>query len=337
MERSEQPVDYYSDLIDQVTLRMDEFVSADGGGWEVKRDEFIGSCMKAKGFGYYPNEVEPVEEGESDIRAGDRRLWVPWLPDDLAEVERYGYGYLNLSPAADHMPSLDPASDLNERYVASLSVSAQREYQVALMGAELADYVSSGAPMDIALPEMGGCWAEADRAHPSPVLRAAEELPTVAYEDLIDQMRDQAGDPYSATFVRRAEVDHLNSEWLECFERDFPPAEPAELPEGLTVIADGDGYSSGPTAAWNLAVNTNEAGESWDPGPEGKEAPAEYASLTGTSREIAIAVADYRCRVETDYVARFLAIEREAQEEFIAAHQAELDEMVAALEEYING
>jgi hypothetical protein len=85
----------------------------------------------------------------------------------------------------------------------------------------------------------------------------------------------------------------------------------------------------------DLAYFTNQDGEYWDGGPD-TPTPAEYSSLTGTPREIAIAVADFKCRQETDYVNRFLEIEREAQEEFIYAHKTELDEMVAVLEDYMN-
>jgi hypothetical protein len=320
---------------------MSGIATADGGAWEVAQEEFIATCMKAAGFVYYPDDVEPLlEEGESAIRVGDRRLQVPWLPDDPADVERYGYGHYESGDVV-YQASPGPAAetDRNAEYVASLGAAAQREYQVALMGAGLADYVLRGVDADVPLPELGGCMGGADEAHPMPMVQAMEESPTTLYEDLIYQMLDEAADPYAmkdewdmpsaGTFLRREQIDALDTAWRECVAEDLPEFGWA------SVVGVATSEFDGPTGAWDSAVRTNPEGEPWS-GASGEE-PLEYRSLTGTPREISIAVADFRCRRETDYVDRFLAIEREAQEEFIAAHKSELDEMAAALEAYING
>ncbi|MDR1442391.1 MAG: hypothetical protein LBJ02_08415 [Bifidobacteriaceae bacterium] len=90
----------------------------------------------------------------------------------------------------------------------------------------------------------------------------------------------------------------------------------------------------GPSSAWNAAVDSGPDGDYW---LKPEQATAEYQSLTGTPREIDIAVADFKCREETSYVDRVLEILRESQERFIAAHKSELDEMAAAIEQYVNG
>ncbi|MDR2373049.1 MAG: hypothetical protein LBD77_02870 [Bifidobacteriaceae bacterium] len=341
IERPSTGLDYYADLVSATNLRMSEKASGDGGAWEVKQEEFIAGCMKEAGFEYYPSGVDPAEGGESDISLGeDGRLWVAWLPDDLAEVERYGYGYwVPGDSMAVQVADESVEPDANSVYVAALSPSAAQAYRVALMGAELAAYDLADFE-SVAVPDMGGCMGAANEAHPYPVAQEMEESPTALYKDLLDLMYDQARDLYSQTFLRRAEVDALNDEWWDCFELDFPGARPLPDPRlDPAFVAEqmaNNGEFNGPSYAWDMAISTNAEGEHFNPGPEGKQAPAEFASLTGTPREIAIAVADYRCRQETDYVDRLLALQRQAHEQFIAAHQTDLEQMAAAMEDYIN-
>ncbi|MDR2373697.1 MAG: hypothetical protein LBD77_06305, partial [Bifidobacteriaceae bacterium] len=209
--------------------------------------------------------------------------------------------------------------------------------RVALLGAELADY-DLAAVDSVPMPEMGGCMGGANEAHPYPWIAVVEDSPTTLYEDLLDQMRAEAGDPYGERFARSADLDALNAEWRACFERDFSLAGPTVPADGSVAVGDPSdrlaSESDGPTGAWDLAIYTDADGAYSDAAVG--EAPPEYSSLTGSPREVAIAVADFKCRVETDYVDRFLGIEREAQEEFVAAHKAELDKMAAALEAYVN-
>lgn len=339
MERPALPLDYYADEANQADHVMSDIANQDGGVWEVKQEEFIAACMKEAGFTYYPREVEPAAEGESPFGSGSgagRRLWVPQLPEDLADAERYGYGYSRPTESIDQAPtSASGEPNRNEEYVASLSPSAQKQYRVALMGKDLAEYHLVADIDTVALPEMGGCMGAASEAHPYPMMDAMAGSPTTLYEGLLDQM-NEAGWPYNEGYLGRAELDALDASWRECFHADFP-AVPIQPGDGDLVgtVEFVSGEDDGPAGAWNLAFHTNQDGEYFD--GDIAAAPAEYSSLTGTPREVAIAVADFKCRAETDYVDRFLAIQREAQEEFIAAHKSELDEMAAALEAYING
>jgi hypothetical protein len=341
MEREDLPFDYYGDLIRQADLVMADMANQDGGVWEVKQEKYIAECMKAAGFEYYPNEVEPLVEGESDIKVGERTLMVAWLPEDLASVERYGYGYYGSDDSLSKViPTAEPVEvNQNEEYVDSLSASAQKEYDIALMGPELAEYNLETDIDSKLLPEMGGCMGQASEKHPYPLVGAMEESPSARYKDLLDLMGEEASDPYSVAFARREEIDALNDAWLDCFEQGFPIARSDVTQLGLNAeeVAEAKaamGEFNGPSSAWDLAIHTNAEGKYWE--GHADQAPDEYKSLTGTPREIAIAVVDYKCREKTDYVNRFLAIEREAEEEFITAHKTELDEMVAALEDYIK-
>ncbi|MDR2378297.1 MAG: hypothetical protein LBD70_02550, partial [Bifidobacteriaceae bacterium] len=337
------PIDYYSDLIVLAQLRDMDIAAAGGGTWEVEQEEFTAQCMKGKGFTYYPRQVEASTAGESDVKAGFHGLMVPWLPDDLADVERYGYGHFSpdVLPSQD-LTALEPAApDPNAQYVAALSASAQAAYKAALYGAEHAAYSSEDFLPDTAAPPIGGCMGDAILAHPMPLLEVVDQSPLTAYDDLIEQLGNQAGSPYAAEFLRRAEVDALDTAWRQCFEQDFSLAGPPAGQDTGVLMPDPaepepePSLWNGPSAAWDLALLTDADGNYWD--GDVAAAPLAYSSLTGTPREVAIAVADYKCRSQTDYVNRFTDIKRAAQEEFIAAHKAQLDQLAAALEAYVNG
>jgi hypothetical protein len=62
--------------------------------------------------------------------------------------------------------------------------------------------------------------------------------------------------------------------------------------------------------------------------------PAEEDSLLGTEPEREVALADFDCRGETDYMTRLNAIRVSLDETFIAEHQGELDRLVAAAESW---
>jgi hypothetical protein len=341
MERTALPLDHYGDLANQADQTMSDIANQDGGVWEVKQEEFIASCMKDTGFAYYPRDVKPPARSDGSSGSGaepGRRLWVPQLPEELADVERHGYGHSKPAEVIDNAAAAEQArqGDRNEEYVASLSESAQRQYKVALMGEALAEYDLLADFDSVPLPDLGGCMGGAAEAHPYPLMKAMDESPTTLYSDLLDRLNEE-GWPYTVGYLGRTELEALDTAWRECFQADFPPllVEPAP---GVVGVEEGPVEPSeqeGPASAWGLAFHTNADGEYWD--GDGQDPPVEYLSLTGAPREVAIAVADFKCREQTDYVDRFLAIQRDAQEEFIAANKAELDEMAAALEAYING
>jgi hypothetical protein len=129
MERPELPLDGYGDLANRAQETDSAIANRDGGVWEVKQEEFIAACMKQAGFIYYPREVKPLAAGESStgLTPAGRRLWVPWLPDDLVDAERYGYSYSKPIEVIGNTPVADPSvRDPNEEYVASLSAPARK-------------------------------------------------------------------------------------------------------------------------------------------------------------------------------------------------------------------
>jgi hypothetical protein len=108
----------------------------------------------------------------------------------------------------------------------------------------------------------------------------------------------------------------LNQEWGSCMSRrgyDF------EYP--------------GPASAFDLALRTRPDGTVGPlptPGAQAADIPAEEQSLLGIEPEREIALADFDCRVQTGYLERLTEMRVRADEEFIQANRAQLDQLVAA-------
>jgi len=115
------------------------------------------------------------------------------------------------------------------------------------------------------------------------------------------------------------DIQGLNAKWGECMTN-----------KGVMSADDwrADPDLSGPMNAFWLAVAT---------GPDGSRIGGngddDHSTLVGSSAEIAIAVADFSCRQETDYVNQFATIQAQNEDQWVAAHQTMLDQMVATWEQ----
>jgi hypothetical protein len=58
--------------------------------------------------------------------------------------------------------------------------------------------------------------------------------------------------------------------------------------------------------------------------------PLEQRSLVGSAAEAVIALADYDCRVETDYEARFLDVQLDLERQLVEANRDQLNKLMAA-------
>jgi hypothetical protein len=235
-------------------------------------------------------------------------------------------------------------ANLNDDYVASLNERGRQEYKVAMYGEDWAAYDLATYETVLA-PEVGGCVGAAWEAHPDPGSTLLSESPVTTYEGLIDQLRVQAdpdpvvlGESEVSGFLGAGQIDALNAEWLECFTGEYgevvipdPTALIKASPEGVWDISLPLPVRN-PRGAWVLAKLVGPDGEFWL--KEGR-VPDEYRSLAGRPAEIAVAVADFKCRQRTDYVVRFLDIVREAQERFVTANQPQMSEMAAAIEQHL--
>jgi hypothetical protein len=67
--------------------------------------------------------------------------------------------------------------------------------------------------------------------------------------------------------------------------------------------------------------------------PSASGEPDQAAMDALAEREVELALADLDCREETDYRDRHAAITREVEQQFIDDHKAELDAMIASVEQ----
>jgi hypothetical protein len=255
-------------------------------------------------------------------------LDIPWLPATLEETQRVGYGVTPPDSSDAGAPGADEDRK-NAEYRASLTEAAQREYDLALVG-----YYDEVSAQDAAALARA-CRSQAAERHPAPEIPAEASLWDAAVEPLraiggafsdggyCDARGDcQPGSgPYApGSDPRSAE---LTSEYDECVAR---------AGVGWTPVAKGiRGLQA-------TATQIGRQGQVWtDWSAEGESVladtiPEEHRRLVGSKAEVDIAVVDFKCRQETDYVNRQAQIVADSQARYLADHRAAFDQMMADLE-----
>ncbi|MDR2567608.1 MAG: hypothetical protein LBC97_16455, partial [Bifidobacteriaceae bacterium] len=297
----------------------------------VKRQEAIAQCMKERGFIYHPLTPASVLKEET-VNAEDNDLSIPWLPDSLEEVRRVGYGISPPEDLGEFEEAITSEADAsNTEYRDGLSPDAQREYDLALGGY----HGFEGA----ANPDTEACWPSAAARFPETEQWVVEPSLLAGWPEAIDNMvaalaTEAAFDGSETTYgayaiVRDPRLKELNSRYSECVKS-----------------AAGGGWN----ASWvddvedpiHAAIQTAPDGSEfdWQEGVAAMDAtdiPIEYRSLVGSQVEIDIAVVDFECRQETDYVHQYAQILADAETRYIEDHKAELEAMMAAIDRIISG
>ncbi|MDR0594329.1 MAG: hypothetical protein LBG60_13990 [Bifidobacteriaceae bacterium] len=303
---------------------------------EAQIEDEVARCMAAAGFSYYPQSAwEP--EPDPDYMAVWQRdggwLWdflpAPQLADTREEVAQHGYGrweqyadYVLMSPDYQDARAEAAANDPNWQYIESLSESALNAYYKTLEGLEpTGDGAWVGAET-WNTGEGASCRAQAAGKFPDPALE--DPLTDYVYQDLVGGMADikwQVDDDPRTLAMDR--------EWADCMAGfGFDVAE-----EHVVGDSGQAGVISGPIQAFYLARATGADGQVADTSLDGpREPPKDQRSLIGSQPEIDIALADFDCRVETDYMNRLIAIQRELETAFVQDNRTALEEMLAAIE-----
>jgi hypothetical protein len=317
---------------------------ADEASDEVYRleEQSTATCMKEKGFTYFPREPPETEDAEPVWNGfplnGDALTEMPVLPDTLDEVRRVGYGVLALGEyTGSDQFEITTDDTANQEYYESLSDSAKRAYMLALVGVTEDD-----DPFEVAEdPDNCGARAAAEFPWPTaPDLGFMEPLAGMARvvggpgftidENAGTMTTDPAGAPDSVDSL--PEVVELDREFATCLTS-------SELSDAFLGWMQGS-ETAAPTTAYYLAVATAPDGSVFEMRPGqvyyGDEMPESAQSLSGSQAERDVAVVDFMCRKETDYVDRYVTALIAAQERYIASHQAELDKMEAAMEQFLT-
>jgi hypothetical protein len=297
--------------------------------WLTEVSAETAKCMKQAGFAYYPHVWEDAETPAVDMweKVEGDLVGVPYLPDEIDQVRRWGYGVTPTDAAGqpedpfDEEPSEDELK--NQAYVESLDPAGQAAYQEALTGWDGREETRG--------QETGGCGAEAAAKHPEP---PKDDRVSQVFE-VHGPVGNDAASVMSGVAALDPEVRALDREWAACML-----GQGHDLGQAATDMAGDAGQAFSPhrlpAFAHIEAFETDPDGDrvDYDAYAEDHESiPLDQRSLVGSQAEIDVAVADFECRQETDYMDRLISRMREIQEEHLAKHQKELDAFMAAVEE----
>ncbi|MDR2975038.1 MAG: hypothetical protein LBV00_10090 [Propionibacteriaceae bacterium] len=266
--------------------------------------QVIASCMSAAGFRYTPLPSNPEHQFASASWGRDLDLIpVPRLSSDRSIVAHYGYGVL--PPPEDDPRFPTEAEDPNVAYRSTLSQTEASAYDLALYG-------------DLNKRET---WTQSCSA------QAAEQSADIApgpVQAFLTEFGDLArAARWSAVegLMESAPVAQLSREWESCMNAN-----------GVTF--DARLSDKGPGIALARAINTRSDGTvgPWRADTPTAEIPVEEKSLTGSEFERAIALQDFDCRTQTDYVARLTALRIQSDNDFIEKNRDALNRLLAAAE-----
>lgn len=275
----------------------------------------VAQCMADKGFRYVPISFRPTAVNpvmQMDDLLGS--LPVPRLSDDRDVVNREGYGVMG-TPEARYLET-ETLDDPNVAYRETLNSSEADAYDRALYGDYNDPTVTSGA----------SCSGQAMARYPDPGEPNRAEVFEAEFRDLkmeawnlvrVDDMTTSASLNLSPAAVE------LNRQWESCMN-------------GQGYVFDDGVKVRNPELAMGLALRTRPdgtVGPLHTVGPTA-EVPDDEKSLLGSAPERKIALADFDCRVETDYMAQLTKIRVDMDQRFITDHQAELDRLVAAAQSW---
>jgi hypothetical protein len=284
-----------------------------------ERQDLIAACMKRAGFDYKPVPYSGPREQQPHpgyARAG--YLMVPPLDPDRVNVAKWGYG-LDPEDWEDTLvpPGADPeaaktASD-NDAYRASLSAAEQAAYDTTLSGSVDAE----GRPL---APDGGGCMAESYAQVPEvAVSPSANQAFLADHEDLIFAMVELAR--WDVGMDPRALA--LDKEWAKC-----------AASEGLDLSGRAYSVSGHPASDASMAnrpspINAIDHARSL--GEDGR--PVDQATpgyLRAYPAQVEVALIDFDCRQEVDYMKRVIAIQTDLEQQFLDANQDRLEAMKTA-------
>ncbi|MDR0627839.1 MAG: hypothetical protein LBG11_11415 [Bifidobacteriaceae bacterium] len=315
---SDTPLAKYRQYLAGSTAEVEGIIS-DASQANDEREAIVADCMKQAGFVYHPLPYGgPLEAPEDLWLVRSWKLYVPPLSADRAEVEKWGYGIsLEMETFEEQFeknrnPEAKEVSQRNEEYVNSLTPAAQKEYQMALVGFE---EVTDGPN-----PEFQGCVGEAYAQVPA----------TKSATDVSDQFEDLYRAVVEVTkwdVGMDTEALALDQEFTSCLSDkgiDF----------SFLVFEDEYGWTQdvanlnrvSPSTVFQEAYALREDGSLT---PEGED----FVGLQAYPRQVEIALADFDCREELDYMNRMMAIQLRVEQEFVDRHRDRLDELEAAATE----
>ena len=302
-------------LLSTVFQGDDELSEADLARLE-RSEEITAACMAEQGFDYVPTDWR----ARAGAEAGGAAVGTD---DPIAFAAEYGYGVFTTEALAAQLGDPGPAAgDPNAEQLAAMSSAEEQAWYLALWGpGQGEEYFAGEEPYDWTKYGCGG--------------RAAHETGTddvavfddSAWQDLRDQIA-----VLEETVLTHPDLADTQAAWIACMEDAGHP--------GYTTINDPMAeLMRRAEAIWTEAgqgVQLDLSTDDYltDPAYLAQQAEIAERSAEMVEMETALAVADHTCRAETGYEERAAQVWFALQEEFYAAHRADLDAWLAAFEEF---
>jgi hypothetical protein len=259
---------------------------------QKETEELIAACMADEGFEYIPVDYSAQYE-EMDEQDIEDQNTEEWVAEN-------GYG-MNQTPeqAAEANEQATEFVDPNQDYVSTLSESEQMAFYEVLYGP---------TPDDSELDEDGSYeynWEEAGCSGAAQHETGGDSMwDDPAHKNVTDAMNDLWTDLESSPAMTK-----LNSDWASCMA-DAGHPDFAVKNDAMNAVMDEQ------NALW-----------------EGSETgPTEEETAAARDNELKIALADFRCAEEVDYMDKSLEAQFALEEQFISDYKAELDALIADYE-----
>lgn len=276
----------------------------------VRREELIAQCMTETGFQYIP--VIPEQAPTPPPPAAN--VAEVYRPNDRTWVAEYGYAGIRSPWEGIDMGNViggGPAlitRDPNQDYIDSLTDAERDAYFIALWGPPVEPGDQEGLSQAEMIAQMG-CWGWAQHqvaaSNPQELMRSEQFAPLF---ESINQFRQEL--PF------RPEMRELNHDWAVCME--------AAGHLGFNYQSDAQQtFWNELTEFWN--------NWDWNRGEPTLDNSPELAEMH--QREIDLALADFDCRLSTNFQARQDEATTAAEQQFINDNRAALESLRAAAEQ----
>lgn len=283
-----------------------DFNVDDSNAQQNRMEQIVAECMAAEGWEYTPVDYSQMDDGFGVPVEGEPD-GPQWGTKEYAEQIGYGISTwedMGGTETAEPLPEVEGDGpqwvDPNQDYVESLSDTARDEYYAALHGPQPTEEEMNSGEWEYD-PQNAGCYGKAS----DEVWNAGGNVwEDEKYQGLIEEMN-----LIYTSLENDPKVAEARSVWTGCM-----------ADAGYPGLADTN-------AAQELIyteLNTYwEKGE--EPGPE----------VLGPLREKerAIATADFTCSAKADITKVQTEVQHKAEQDFIDAHRAELEELMATLKE----
>jgi hypothetical protein len=260
---------------------------------QEEAEEYTAACMAEEGFEYIPIDYSSQYQDVPEPEDIEDQNTEEWVTEN-------GYGINQTSEQIEEQSEQSvEIVDPNQDYVASLSEGEQAAYYEVLYGP---------GPDESDMDEDGsyeynweeaGCQGEAQ--HETSASSVWEEDEHKAVVDAMSSMyEDVQKDPAVAA---------LDAEWATCMA-DAGFAEFSKKQEAIEAVIE-------------------ESNGLWDGTETG---PTDEETQAARDHEKEIALADFTCSEEVDYLDKQLEAQFKVEEQFIEDHKSELDALIADYE-----